>query len=207
MISRSLRLVAIATIAAPPPLEQDIELKVLMTNNTNTVSDAGGLNANDVSQISGGEHKLSVPCSGEDCNKLGVKFGGTSPCIVSNKVCEGKITVDPKTPGKLVIDSNGTAFFNTTLSALPPGGGKKDDETETRSLSDLLKTPCNISYSGHTYDRATDQAVFVTDILGNVKFAPTENVDENDKIKVIVWADTRLHPLLHVFRKSAIRQL
>ena len=210
---RHLLAFSIATLTAMPLVAEEFTPKVTKENGKAAITkeNGGGLKENDVTDVSGTEDvKITVTCASADlCQGLTVNFGGKDVCTAAGTSCTGTIAKTDVKLGKLIVSSGNTSIFSTTLKLETAG----TDTTSTKkiALSEMLRTPCKFRLPsgapGGAYNRAASEAYFVTDVLGNVKIAPIENVDEDDRIHVIVYGDTRLLPLLHVFRKSAIRTL
>jgi hypothetical protein len=208
-IPRALVLAMVAIVALPVCAET-FALKVSKQDKEVTATaDPGGLIKDGVTDIGGNEPiNIKVTCAtAEACTNLSVQFRGDDVCKAAGTTCEGTIAKENVKLGDLVVSSGGKAIFSSKLK--PPTSGTAATTAQKIPLTEMLRTPCRFRLPGDVaaYDRNTNEAYFVTDVLGNVKIAPEENVDENDRVHVIVFADTRLLPVLHVFRKSAIRTL
>jgi hypothetical protein len=89
------------------------------------------------------------------------------------------------------------------------GDAKPVTSAATVPVKDLVATSCPISLATvdvAAYDAAADLARMVVTPVGNLLSASPQNIDENDAVQITVIADDRLLPLLHVVRKSAIRE-
>jgi len=199
MLKMLCRLTVLA-IFAVPVLAQDFTIKVEQKDGAPAVTDFGALVKDGTTNVSTGAHQITLKCTdAATCSGLSVTFGGKELCkpTATDTSCTKAITNLGSGGDLIVQNATGKALFTTTLA--PPAGDKPKSE-----LMPLLRTPCDIDKIGG-YDRQKNLATFVTDVLGNVRSGPGEAVDENDTVRVILYADTRLQPLLHVFRKSAIR--
>jgi hypothetical protein len=94
-----------------------------------------------------------------------------------------------------------------TPAASPTGvaGAQASMGSLAPQLADLLTTPCPSRTFTVAYDAAKNQGEIVVSPTGNVLARGLDTFDENDSLRVIVYGDARLLPLLKVERTSAFR--
>ncbi len=116
------------------------------------------------------------------------------------------------TAANLKVLHGGTQVFQAPLQAAAVGAsesaasGQGTLGTGTTTLTKLLSTPCaQRSFAITPYDAPADRAEVVITARGNIISGQPSGFDEDDTLKVTVYGDDRLLPLLKVQRKSAFR--
>ena len=178
--------------------------------------------------LSSANTQIQVRCSEVDCRRVAflveneagrrapVSRGADSPTGVT--ITLNAAMLNGATEGALVVTPPGLPAERVPLSgpgAAPRADADADADTAVRiegaerTLGDLLTADCRRELrpwqDSLTYSAAGDWARFVVTPVGNVVFRPGDEVDENDRVQVVVVGDARLVPRLKVTRLSAFR--
>lgn len=171
--------------------------------------------------------QVQVRCQGTDCRQISFRVenaAGRRAPVARGADSQAGVTItlnaamlNGGTSGSLVLLSGGQALGEVPLSAsggdAPPRAEGADTavriEGAEQTLGELLTADCRRELrpwqDSLTYSAAGDWARFVVTPVGNVIFRPGDEVDENDRVQVVVVGDARLVPRLKVTRQSAFR--
>ena len=180
--------------------------------------------------IAGQDQPIDLKCVNVDCTQYSLKYAskdGTNRVPLS----AGKSTkdaaswtlpfaavqaVDKCESGKVVIAANSgdpievgvSVPPDRTCPAVPPVKGDTQPKVEN-ALQEQVATDCTDEARNHdqAYDEKDNKATFVVGPTGAVYARPPEIVDENDRVEVVVVANTKLLGKLNVFRSSDVRVL
>lgn len=101
--------------------------------------------------------------------------------------------------------SGGSAAGGTTAGGNAGSNSGTSAVSINAELAELLTTVCPALTVQVRYDAKKNQGAIVVTPTGNVLARAVSTFDENDSLRVIVYGDSRLFPLLKVERASAFR--
>lgn len=180
--------------------------------------------------LSAANTQVQVRCQGTDCRQAAFRVensAGRRAPVARGAASQAGVTLtlnaamlNGAPSGSLVLVSGEQALGRVPLSG--PGPDDNDDDPRSsedgdtvriegaeRTLGDLLTADCRRELrpwqDSLTYSAPGDWARFVVTPVGNVVFRPGDEVDENDRVQVVVVGDARLVPRLKVTRQSAFR--
>jgi hypothetical protein len=164
---------------------------------------------------------LTVTCdAASDCTKVtAVEIaGGKAHALATAKADKGTVSFAMQSElapadlevlyakKKLLTASLTQAKTVETKDPEPAASSSSDAATSTAPLTELLATACpRRTFTVDPYNRAGNVAEVVITPRGSLLTPLPESFDEDDMLRVTVYADARLMPLLKVARKSGFR--
>jgi hypothetical protein len=148
---------------------------------------------------------LTVECrSGVDCRKVQLRGMEGAATIQSQEEISGsKIELARATRTYSLRDAG------RSIELLYDGKEIGKAAVAARGAQPPSSTPVTCAPSaqdiGETYDRRANRATFWVSHLGNIWAHPSDQIDENDQVEIVVLAPEDLLPKLRVKRTSATR--
>jgi hypothetical protein len=210
----------LAVLAAAPAVAQTWQLTVSSGGQAVSSSDLGRTPPN---QITGAAATVQVTCqTAADCAKVGLqleKNGAVALTLGRSPAGSNTFSV-PAGPVRGSVMDLAVTFQGQKIDSFPvtaqsgggtppasPPAGDEDDSTLDAGppppLAQMLITPCPSISVPVGYDARRNLGAILVTPTGNVLARGVNTFDENDKLRVIVYGDARLLPLLKVERTSA----
>jgi hypothetical protein len=203
----------LAVLVAAPAAAQTWQLTVASGGQSVSSND---LKRTPPNAITGSTATVQVTCqAAADCAKVGLqleKSGAVVQTLGRSPAGSNDFPVPAGAVNGSVMDLAVT-FQGQKIDSFPvtaqaaggtsSGGGAPPPDGTPPPLADLLTTACPSATVNVGYDAGENLGEILVTPTGSVLARGVNTFDENDKLKVIVYGDARLLPLLKVARTSA----